>query len=61
MTEEMLEERVRYFSSLGGSDEAAGIRAEMQSEALFSDMEAFKVGQVCTFLSAYYFVGPKWI
>ena len=44
MTEDMLTEQANVLSRLGTSEEAARVRAKMQSSSLLSDMQAFKVG-----------------
>ena len=47
MTEDMLWEQQDVLSRLGTSQEAAHVRAKMQSLSLLSDMQAFKVsGQI---------------
>ena len=43
MTEDMLLEQERVLSNLGTTEEAAKIRAKLQSASLLSDMQAFKV------------------
>ncbi len=43
MTEDMMWEHQKVLSGLGTSEEAALIRAKMQSSSLLSDMQAFKV------------------
>ncbi|KAG2180049.1 hypothetical protein INT43_003836 [Umbelopsis isabellina] len=42
MTEDMVNQQAEVFESLGTSDEAAKIRAQLQSAHLISDMQAFK-------------------
>lgn len=42
MTEDMLWEQERVLARLGTSEEAARVRAKMQSSSLISDMQAFK-------------------
>ena len=42
MTEDMVMEQSHVLSTLGTSEEAAKIRARMQSAQLMSDMESFK-------------------
>ena len=48
MTEDMLWEQQDVLSRLGTSQEAAHVRAKMQSLSLLSDMQAFKVRQTDT-------------
>ena len=43
MTEDMMLEQASVLANLGTSEEAAMVRAKMQSSSLISDMEAFKV------------------
>lgn len=43
MTEDMVVELSERLSNLGTSEEAARLRARMQSAQLLSDMQAFKV------------------
>ncbi len=43
MTEDMFTEQANVLSRLGTSEEAAKVRAKMQSSSLLSDMQAFKV------------------
>lgn len=43
MTEDMMWEQQTVLSKLGTSEEAAKVRAKMQSSSLLSDMQAFKV------------------
>lgn len=43
LTEDMLWEQQDVLSRLGTTQEAAHVRAKMQSMSLISDMEAFKV------------------
>ena len=43
MTEDMLWEQATVLARLGTSEEAARVRAKMQSSSLLSDMQAFKV------------------
>ena len=42
MTEDMVKQQAEVFESLGTSDDAAKIRAQLQSAHLLSDMQAFK-------------------
>ena len=42
MTEDMLWEQATVLAKLGTSEEAARVRAKMQSSSLLSDMQAFK-------------------
>ena len=42
MTEDMLWEQATVLAKLGTSEEAARVRAKMQSTSLLSDMQAFK-------------------
>lgn len=42
MTEDMISERAGYFETLGTSEDATQKRAKLQSEQLYSDMQAFK-------------------
>lgn len=42
ITEDILEEQTKIFSSLGDSVEGASLRRRMQSASLLSDMESFK-------------------
>ncbi|KAI8391695.1 Rab3 GTPase-activating protein catalytic subunit-domain-containing protein [Radiomyces spectabilis] len=42
MTEDMIKQQAEVFESLGTSDGATQLRAQLQSAQLFSDMEAFK-------------------
>lgn len=57
MTEDMLMEQATVLSNLGTSEEAARVRAKMQSSSLLSDMQAFKVhsmtSSTCTLLCIY--------
>jgi len=46
MTEDMMWEQQSILSKLGTSQEAAKVRAKMQTTSLLSDMQAFKVGGV---------------
>lgn len=48
MTEDMLWEQAAVLAKLGTSEEAARVRAKMQSTSLLSDMQAFKVNVQCT-------------
>ncbi|CAN8024272.1 unnamed protein product [Ixodes persulcatus] len=50
MTEDMLEQHADALVKLGSNPEGAVLRARMQSACLFSDMEAFKVGDRATAL-----------
>ena len=50
MTEDMLTEQANILSRLGTSEEAAKVRAKMQSSSLISDMQAFKVGHQYRYL-----------
>ena len=43
MTEDMLWEQEKVLARLGTTEEAAQVRAKMQSSSLISDMQAFKV------------------
>lgn len=43
MTEDMMWEQQGVLAKLGTSEEAARVRAKMQSLSLVSDMQAFKV------------------
>lgn len=43
MTEDMIQEQQEVLANLGTSEEAAKVRAKMQSSSLLSDMQAFKV------------------
>jgi hypothetical protein len=43
MTEDMLEQHASVLVNLGSSDDAALIRAKIQSASLLSDMQSFKV------------------
>ena len=43
MTEDMLWEQATVLAMLGTTEEAARVRAKMQSTSLLSDMQAFKV------------------
>ena len=47
LTEDMLWEQQSVLSKLGTSEEAAHVRAKMQSMSLLSDMQAFKVHKEC--------------
>ncbi|ORZ18515.1 Rab3 GTPase-activating protein catalytic subunit-domain-containing protein [Absidia repens] len=42
MTEDMIQQQADVFESLGTSDDAAQLRAKLQSAQLYSDMQAFK-------------------
>jgi len=42
-TEDMLDEQTTVLTNLGSGEEAALLRAKMQSRSLLSDMESFKV------------------
>lgn len=46
MTEDMMWEQQGVLARLGTSEEAAKVRAKMQSLSLVSDMQAFKVGHM---------------
>ena len=46
MTEDMLLEQATVLAKLGTSEEAARVRAKMQSSSLLSDMQAFKASTV---------------
>ena len=46
MTEDMLWEQATVLAKLGTSEEAARVRAKMQSTSLLSDMQAFKVSTI---------------
>ena len=51
----MLLEQQQILTQLGTSEEAAQVRARMQSASLLSDMEAFKVSDIfseCSYLVA---------
>lgn len=43
MTEDMLEEHASVLINLGTTDNAALLRAKIQSASLLSDMQSFKV------------------
>lgn len=43
MTEDMLEAHASVLVNLGESDDAALLRAKIQSASLLSDMQSFKV------------------
>lgn len=43
MTEDMLEQHASVLVNLGSSDDAALLRAKIQSASLLSDMQSFKV------------------
>ena len=59
MTEDMLWEQATVLAKLGTSEEAARVRAKMQSTSLLSDMQAFKAS-TCTIIqnAAIPFIGP---
>ena len=44
LTEDHVWEHQAVMAKLGTSEEAARLRAKMQSSSLMSDMQAFKVG-----------------
>jgi Rab3 GTPase-activating protein catalytic subunit len=46
MTEDMLWEQATVLAKLGTSEEAARVRAKMQSSSLLSDMQAFKASTI---------------
>ena len=45
MTEDMMWEQQNILSRLGTSQQAAKVRAKMQTTSLLSDMQAFKVSE----------------
>ncbi len=46
MTEDMMWEQQNILSRLGTSEQAAKVRAKMQSTSLLCDMQAFKVRNI---------------
>ena len=54
MTEDMLWEQAAVLAKLGTSEEAARVRAKMQSTSLLSDMQAFKVQNVHVLIQQHY-------
>ncbi len=48
MTDDMLEQHANVLVNLGPSDDAALLRAKIQSASLLSDMQSFKVMIVTT-------------
>ena len=53
MTEDMLWEQATVLAKLGTSEEAARVRAKMQSTSLLSDMQAFKAS-TCIYYNTKY-------
>ena len=48
MTEDMIEQHANVLVNLGSSDDAALLRAKIQSASLLSDMQSFKVNLICS-------------
>jgi Rab3 GTPase-activating protein catalytic subunit len=54
MTEDMIEQHASVLVNLGSSDDAALLRAKIQSASLLSDMQSFKV-RTCMFKESHVF------